>query len=77
MLPFLKRKAADQAGAVVVRAPDNPEIHADPNHEALEACAADIIACIKAGDHKALAVALKDTFDILDVPADEAEESKE
>ena len=68
MLPFLKPKL--QTGVMVnQRAPDadEPEQAEEPNdNEGLEACARELLHAIETRDHKAMARALVDLFQIAD-----------
>ena len=70
MLPILKRLKEGSATGILVkeRQPDAPqnEPSEDNDSSAIEECASEILRAIKANDHKGLADALQDVFDILE-----------
>ena len=79
MLPFLKIRKNDGGIATQIRNPD--EDKAEPSHDGMqgvEVAMKELCDAMEAKDHKKMAIALKDAFEILDsMPHDEGEHTNE
>lgn len=81
MLPFLKKKQVGVNTGVIykTRTPDNPDEQPQPDDKdaAIEACALDLIQAVHSRDAKAVAMAIRSAFEILEsMPHYEAEHNE-
>lgn len=72
MLPFLKKTIKPTGIAIEVRKPDQePQ---DSGDMAMESVAKDLLDAIEMKDHKKLAMAIRNAFEIMDEPSEQESE---